>query len=69
MQLLRKQLENVQKAIEAIEIRGQEYTIDVNGNKRALTRADLKALYQREQYLLRLIRRQQGNDIKWGVPL
>jgi hypothetical protein len=42
-----EQLESCQTAIAAIEARGQAYTID----GRALTRADLATLYEREQWL------------------
>lgn len=60
-----EQLENVQKAIEAIELGGQEYSLEVsvtggNSSKRGMTRADLGRLYKREAFLRKMIDRQQG---------
>ena len=56
---LKKQLESVRTAIEAIEGGAQEYTI---GN-RHLKRADLQTLYNRESTLETQIARLEGNDI------
>lgn len=56
---LKRQLESVRAAIEAIEGGAQEYTI---GN-RHLKRADLQTLYNRESTLETQIARLEGNDI------
>ena len=56
---LKRQLESVRAAIEAIESGAQEYTI---GN-RHLKRADLQTLYNRESTLETQIARLEGNDI------
>ncbi len=56
---LKRQLESVRAAIEAIEGGAQEYTI---GN-RHLKRADLQTLYNRESTLETQITRLEGNDI------
>ena len=56
---LKKQLESVRTAIEAIESGAQEYTI---GN-RHLKRADLQTLYDRESALETQITRLEGRDI------
>lgn len=55
-----EQLESVQAAIEAIELRGQTVTI----NNRTLGRAELPALYRREARLRTLIDRQARGGIR-----
>lgn len=53
---LSAQLTRVQTAIAAIENRGQSYTI----NGRTYTKADIRALYDREQRLLTLIAKEDA---------
>lgn len=53
---LRDQLSQVQEAIAAIEIAGQEYQI----GSRRLKRADLKSLYEREKMLKAQIAYEDG---------
>ena len=63
-----QQLEEVQAAIEAIEKRGQSYTI----GDRQLTRGNLRELYEREQKLRALAAREAdggGVRFKYGTPL
>lgn len=61
-----EQLESVQTAIATIEGGGQ--AIGVNG--RALTRADLRTLYDREKWLRQRLDRSDrgGMRIRLGVP-
>jgi hypothetical protein len=61
-----EQLEAVQTAIDAIEGGAQSYTI----SGRALSRADLGTLYQREKYLRRMVDREAAGGkvvVKYGV--
>ncbi|NCC94784.1 MAG: hypothetical protein EOM10_16215 [Opitutae bacterium] len=65
---LHERLERVQSAIEAIETGAQE----VRYEGRAVTKADLKTLYEREKYLeQRIARQSRGGGIRTrgGVPL
>ncbi len=55
-----EQLESVQAAIEAIELRGQTVTI----NNRTLGRAELPALYRREVRLRRLVDRATRGGVR-----
>lgn len=55
---LATQLTRVQATIAAIENRGQSYTI----NGRTYTKADIRALYAREQRLLNLIEREEAGS-------
>lgn len=61
-----EQLDEVQAAIEAIEVRGQSYSI----GGRSLTRADLKTLYAREERLRALVDRaaRGGMRVRYGTP-
>lgn len=61
-----EQLEQVQAAIEQILTRGQ--AVDVNG--RALTRANLRALQEREKWLIQQVERQKrgGIRVRRAVP-
>jgi methylphosphotriester-DNA--protein-cysteine methyltransferase len=60
MRTLEEQLESVQKAIEAIEGGGQELDVEVNQNRRRVSRADLRELYKRETQLKMAIKRKNG---------
>ncbi len=60
MQTLEQQLESVQKAIENVESHGQEAEIEVNGNRRDITRANVRELYRREAQLKMAIKRRDG---------
>ncbi len=60
LQTLEQQLESVQKAIENVESQGQEAQIEVNGNKRDITRANVQELYRREAQLKMAIKRRNG---------
>ncbi len=66
-QTLQEQLENVQAAIQNVELYGQH--VDVNG--RTLTRADIRALYQREKELRNAVARETRGGIRQrrGVPI
>ena len=55
-----QQLEEVQAAIAKIEEGGQAYNVEMYG----LTRANLKTLYDREQYLRRMVEREENGGIK-----
>ncbi len=68
MPTLEQQLESVQKAIMAIESGGQEVDIEVNQNRRRVTRADLRELYRRENQLKTAICRQNGGGIIHAIP-
>nr|DAI69868.1 MAG TPA: hypothetical protein [Caudoviricetes sp.] len=59
MERLKTQLEGVRAAIAAIEGGAQEYQI----NNRRLVKADLTALYNRENALETKIARIEGSDI------
>lgn len=59
-----EQLESVQATIQKIETQGQAYEIEGN-TRRSLTRADLKTLYAREEYLRQRVEREQrGGRVK-----
>ncbi|MFQ5473939.1 MAG: hypothetical protein ACE5FA_13800 [Dehalococcoidia bacterium] len=61
------QLEQVQAAIDAIELRGQSYAI----GERTLKRSDLGELYRREERLRRLAKREAaggGIRARYGTP-
>jgi len=64
-----QQLEEVQAAIEAIELRGQSYTI----NGRSFTKGDLGTLYAREERLRKLASRESsvggGARVRFGVRM
>lgn len=62
-----EQLAQVEAAIEAIEQRGQSYTI----NGRSLNRGDLKTLYGERKRLTTLAAREArgGVRIRYGVPV
>lgn len=68
MHTLKQQLESVQKAITAIEGGGQEVDIEVNQNRRRVTRADLRDLYRREYQLKMAIERQNGGGVVYVIP-
>lgn len=55
-----QQLEEVQNAIAQIETGGQAYNVEMYG----LTRANLKTLYDREQYLRKMVDREENGGIK-----
>jgi hypothetical protein len=63
-----EELTAVQKAIATILSGGQEVDIEVNQNRRRITRASLKLLYEREKELKALIRRQNGGGIIHAIP-
>ena len=62
-----EQLESVRTAISQIEAGGQEYemeteTSDGSKARRKVQKADLKALYKREIFLVKAIARENGHD-------
>ena len=62
-----EQLEEVQTAIGAIENGAQSYSMGT----RSLTRANLKDLYMRENYLRIMVGREDNNNkiiIQYGMP-
>jgi len=61
-------LKSVRRAIEAIEMNGQESSLEVGNNRRGIVRANLLNLYKEEKYLLRQIDRSEGAGITFGVP-
>jgi hypothetical protein len=60
LKTLEEQLESVQKAIENVESHGQQAEIEVNGNRRDITRASVRDLYRRELQLRMAIKRRDG---------
>ena len=68
MPTLEEQLDSVQKAIFAIESGGQESDIEVNQNRRRISRAELKDLYRRESQLKMAITRKNGGGSRYGIP-
>jgi hypothetical protein len=68
VQTLKQQLDSVQRAIAAIEGGGQEVDIEVNQNRRRVTRADLRELYRREAQLKTAIARQNGEGVFYVIP-
>ena len=69
MKSLEERLTDVQRAIEAITLRGEEFTIETRGMKRSLKRADLKELRKEEKSLLLAIKRTKSRPIRYGAPL
>lgn len=66
-----EQLESIQAAIEKIETEGQAYSLDKSGVTVSLTRANLPALYQREQHLRTMVAREQrggGIGVRFATP-
>lgn len=53
-----EQLQQVQEAIYTIETKGQKYQIEDGNMRRELWRGDLKALYEREQFLRAMVERE-----------
>jgi hypothetical protein len=67
-----EQLEEVQDAISKIQTQGQSYSMDKGGVNVALTRAHLPSLYDRERYLLQMVRREQnggGIGVRFATPV
>ncbi len=62
-----EQLEEVQAAISKIETKGQSHSAE----GRSMTRADLEALYKREQYLRQMADRESRGGISFraGTPV
>jgi hypothetical protein len=65
---LEEQLKSVQQAIARIEENGQEIDIEVNQNRRRISRADLRDLYQREAQLKLAITRRMGGGLVNAIP-
>ena len=63
-----EQLDDVQQAIHEIETHGIETEIEVNGNRRRVKRSDLRTLYQREAFLLRMAERERRSSITYIIP-
>jgi len=61
-------LKSVEKAIAAIESGGQDAEIEVNGDRRRITRAAIKELYQERRRLVMAINRQDGGGVRYGIP-
>lgn len=61
-----EQLEEVQAAIQAVQNRGQSYTI----KDRSFTRANLRELYEREKHLRAMAAREErgGARVRYGTP-
>lgn len=59
MQTIQEQLQQINEAITAIEIGGQEYQI----GPRRLKRADLKILYQRQRELTSQLQYEQETNV------
>jgi hypothetical protein len=66
--ILEEQLKSVQRAIARIEDSGQEIDIEVNQNRRRISRADLRDLYQREAQLKLAITRRMGGGTVDAIP-
>lgn len=62
-----EQLEEVQAAISKIETKGQSHSAE----GRSMTRADLDALYRREQHLRAMVDRENrgGISVRAGTPV
>ncbi len=65
---LEEQLKSVQQAIARIEENGQEIDIEVNQNRRRVSRADLRDLYHREAQLKLVITRRMGGGTIDAIP-
>lgn len=65
---LEEQLKSVQQAIARIEENGQETDIEVNQNRRRVSRADLRDLYRREAQLKLAITRRMGGGAVDAIP-
>ncbi len=65
---LEEQLKSVQQAIARIEENGQEIDIEVNQNRRRVSRADLRDLYRREANLKLAITRRMGGGLVDAIP-
>lgn len=66
-----EQLESVQAVIEEIETKGQAYSVEKSGLTATLTRANLAALYHREERLRVLAAREQnggGIGVRYASP-
>ena len=67
-----EQLESVQAVIEKIETEGQAYSLDKAGVSTTLTRANLAALYKREERLRIMAARESsggGIGVRFASPL
>ena len=67
MKSYKEQLETVQKAIEIIELHGQSHSIDGDGERITLTRANLSVLHSREKRLMGLVHREEHGSISYGI--
>ncbi|WP_218109935.1 hypothetical protein [Oligoflexus tunisiensis] len=65
---LEEQLKSVQQAIARVEDGGQEIDIEVNQNRRRVSRADLRDLYRREAQLKLAITRRRGGGMVDAIP-
>lgn len=65
---LEEQLKSVQEAISRIEENGQEIDLEVNQNRRRVSRADLRDLYRRETQLKLAITRKRGGGVIDAIP-
>ncbi len=65
---LEEQLDSVQRAIARIEEGGQEIDIEVNENRRRVSRARLKDLYERETKLKLAISRKRKGGMIDAIP-
>ncbi len=65
---LEEQLKSVQQTIARIEENGQEIDIEVNQNRRRVSRADLRDLYRREAQLKLVITRRMGGGTIDAIP-
>jgi hypothetical protein len=65
---LEEQLKSVQQAIARIEENGQETDIEINQNRRRVSRADLRDLYRREAQLKLAITRRMGRGTVDAIP-
>ncbi len=63
LEMLEKQLEGVREQIAKIESEAQEFEIESNGARRKARKADLVALYRREEELdMRISRLMNGGS-------
>ena len=62
-----EQLASVQAAIEEVELGAQSTTIQTPSGSRTMTMADLKTLYDRETFLRKMVKRETGGGISYGV--
>lgn len=63
-----KQLESVQNAISKVEGSAQGYFIEENGMRRELKRADVEALYKRENDLIARYQKLTGKSYSLIYP-